>query len=79
MICTSSVLVADEMTLHSERNYCILESNGKYSNTTYISKIWPESKKPRFSRKTPESQKKQKNPRSREKKQQWQHWKTSRL
>jgi len=42
--------------------------NGKYSNTTYISKIWPESKKPRFLIKTPEPQTKQKNPRSSEKK-----------
>ena len=28
--------------------------NGKYSNTTYISKIWPESKKPRFPIKNPD-------------------------
>jgi len=27
--------------------------NGKFGNTTYISKIWPESKKNRFSRRTP--------------------------
>jgi len=47
--------------------------NGKYSNTTEISKIWPKSKKPRFSIKPPEPQIKQKKPRSSEKKQQWQH------
>jgi len=47
--------------------------NGKYSNTTYISKIWPEPKKPIFSIKTPELQIKQKKNRSTEKKQQWQH------
>ena len=43
--------------------------NGKYSNTTYIYKIWPESKKPRFSIKNPEPQIKQKKNRSSEKNQ----------
>ena len=38
--------------------------NGKYSNTTYISRIWPEQKKNRFSIKTLEPQMKQKNLRS---------------
>jgi len=42
--------------------------NGKYSNTTYISKIWPESKKSRVLIKTPEPQIKQNKPRSSEKK-----------
>ena len=41
--------------------------NGKYTNTKYISKIWPESNKPRFSIKPPEPQIKQENPRSSEK------------
>jgi len=41
--------------------------NGKYSNTTYISKISPESNNPRFSVKSPEPQMKQENPRSCEK------------
>jgi len=47
--------------------------NGKYSYTTYISEIFCQSKKIRFSINTPEPQIKQKNTRSSDKKQQWRH------